>query len=67
MKYETKGYTEIIKIVEASINGDIVKSKKYIERFIIKYPESDLSTPFKHLLNGESNPSGLGHGDITGG
>lgn len=62
---KTKGYTELVKIIEASLSGDKEKAKKYIERYIIKYPESDLIYPFTHLLKGNSNPSNLGHGDIT--
>jgi hypothetical protein len=61
---ETKGRTEIIKILEAALNNDKGKVINYTERYIIKYPESDLVYPFTQLLNGEKNPSGLGHGDI---
>ncbi len=64
---QTTGYTEIVKITEAALKGDSEKARKYIERFIIKHPESDLIYPFTHLLKDENNPSGLGHGDITGG
>lgn len=64
---KTKGYTEIVKITEAALNGDIEKAKMYVERFIIKHPESDLIHPFTHLLNRNINPSGLGHGDIMDG
>jgi hypothetical protein len=58
---DTKGRTEIIKIVESALDGDKEKVKLYIERYIIKYPESDLIYPFANLLNGEKNPSKLGH------
>jgi len=58
---QTKGYTEIVKIAEAALNGDIEMARKYIERYIEKYPESDLIYPFTNLLKGESNPSGLTH------
>lgn len=62
---QTKGYTEIVKITEAALKGDKEKARKYVERFVIKYPESDLIYPFTHLLKEDNNPSGLGHGDIT--
>lgn len=55
----TKGYTEIVKITEAALNGDKEKARKYIERYLIKYPESDLIYPFTALLKGDLNPSGL--------
>ncbi len=64
---KTTGYTEIVKITEAALKGDAEKARKYVERFMIKHPESDLIYPFNALLNGNNNPSGLGHGDITGG
>jgi len=64
---KTTGYTEIVKITEAALKGDTEKARKYVERFMIKHPESDLIYPFTHLLKGENNPSGLGHGDITDG
>lgn len=64
---KTTGYTEIVKITEAALKGDAEKARKYVERFMIKHPESDLIYPFTHLLKGENNPSGLGHGEITGG
>jgi len=57
---KTTGYTEIVKIAEAALKGDTEMAQKYVQRFIAKYPESDLIYPFTHLLKGESNPSGLG-------
>lgn len=60
----TKGYTEIVKITEAALNGDKDKALKYINDYILKYPESDLILPFNALLKGDNNPSGLGHHDI---
>ena len=56
---KTQGYTELVKIGEAALDGDKEKARKYVERFIVKFPESDLIYPFTHLLNGEKNPSGL--------
>ena len=55
----TKGYTEIVKITEAALDGDTEKARKYIEQFIVEYPESDLIYPFTHLLTGNKNPNGL--------
>jgi len=63
----TKGYTEIVKIAEAALKGDTEKARKYINTYLLKFPESDLVYPFNALLNGNNNPSGLGHHDITGG
>lgn len=40
---KTIGYTEIVKISEAALKGDSEKAKKYIEQFMIKYPNSDLN------------------------
>jgi hypothetical protein len=51
----TKGYTEIVKITEAALNGDAERARMFVKRFIIKYPESDLIYPFTHLLNGETD------------
>jgi len=62
---KTKGYTEIVKITEAALNGDKEKAKLYIEQYISEYPDSDLIKPFTHLLNGELNPDGLGFHEIT--
>ena len=56
---DTKGRTEIIKITEAALEGDKEKAKKFIERYMIKYPESDLIYPFRNLLNSNKNPNGL--------
>ena len=56
---DTKGRTEIIKITEAALEGDKEKAKKFIERYMIKYPESDLIYPFRNLLNNNKNPNGL--------
>lgn len=53
-----------MKIVEAALDLDRDKAIKYINKFIIKFPESDLIYPFTHLLKWKKNPSGLGHGDI---
>lgn len=61
----TKGYTEIVKIAEAGLLGDQQKVMKYMEKFLIKYPESDLCFAFNHLLNGDESP--VGFGDITEG
>jgi len=52
---KTIGYTEIVKITEAALKGDSEKAKKYIEQFMIKYPNSDLIYPFKNLLKQENN------------
>lgn len=60
----TKGYTDIVKIAEAALNGDKEKAVKHMKAYLIKYPESDLVYPFTALLNGNNNPSGLGHYDI---
>lgn len=56
---KTKGYTCFVKIAECALEGDIVKAKHYVKKFIIMYPESDLIYPFQHLLNGIKNPDGL--------
>lgn len=64
---KTKGYTEIVKIIEAALNGDIEKAHKYVDRFIIKYPESDLIYPITHILANNNNPSQIGHGNILSG
>lgn len=63
----TKGYTELVKIAESALIGDKEKARKYIEKYLIKFPESDLVYPLTALLNGNNNPSGLGHHDITEG
>lgn len=64
-KCKPYGYTELVKIAEAALNGDVEKAKTYINKFIIKFPvESDLTRPFRSLLNGNTNPSGLGFHDI---
>lgn len=62
---KTKGYTELVKITECALNGDKEKARKYVERYIEKWPESDLIYPFKHLLNGVINPSGLGFPEVA--
>jgi hypothetical protein len=65
---KTTGYTELVKIAEAALDGDKEKARKYVEKYIIKFPESDLIYPFTHLLKGEKNPSGLHlDNDVTGG
>ncbi len=61
---KTIGYTEIVKIAEAALNGDKDKARAYIAIFIAKFPESDLEYPFTNLLEGKTNPSNLGHGKI---
>ena len=55
----TKGYTDIVKIAEAALNGDKEKAIKHIKAYLIKYPESDLVYPFSAILRGDLNPSGL--------
>ena len=55
----TKGYTEIVKIAEAAFNGEQEKARKYINKYLIKFPESDLVYPFAAILRGDLNPSGL--------
>jgi hypothetical protein len=62
---ETKGRTILIKIAECALNGDKDMARKYVEKYMIIYPDSDLIYPFTHLLAGENNPSGLGHHDIV--
>ena len=61
---KTKGYTCFIKIAESALEGDIIKARRYIEKFIVMYPESDLIYPFQHLLNGIKNPDRLTLDDI---
>ena len=55
----TKGYTCFVKIAESALGGDTSRARKYIEKFILMYPESDLVYPFQHLLNGIKNPDGI--------
>ena len=62
---KTKGYTELVKITEAALQGNKENARKYVEKFMLKYPESDLIYPFTHLLKGDKNPSGLGNGNIN--
>jgi len=57
---KTKGYAELVKITEAALDGNKENARKYVKRFMLKYPESDLIYPFTHLLKGDINPSGLG-------
>jgi hypothetical protein len=62
---KTKGYTCFVKIAESALEGNAVKARKYIEKFIIMYPESDLIYPFTYLLNGVKNPDGLTLDNLT--
>lgn len=54
-----EGYTEIVKLAESALNGDSEKSKLWINKFIDKYPNSELIKPFKALLIGDKNPDKL--------
>lgn len=55
----TKGYTEIVKIAEAALNGDKEKARKFMQAYLIKYPVGEFVYPFTHLLNGENDPAGF--------
>jgi hypothetical protein len=55
----TKGYTEFVKIAEAGLHVDKEKVRKFIERYLEKWPETDLVYAFSALLKGDKNPSGL--------
>ncbi len=54
-----KDYTALVKIAECALNGDKNKAIKSVERYITKFPDSDLVRPFVNLLRGENNPDGL--------
>jgi hypothetical protein len=50
----SKGYTEIVKIAESGILQDRDRTIKWMNRYVAKYPESDLYRPFTALIKGEN-------------
>lgn len=59
IQLKMNGYTELTKIAEFGIAGRKWKVMTWMKRFIIKYPDHELTKPFKALLDGNENPDGL--------
>lgn len=49
-----EGYTELIKIAENGLKNNPEKVKGYMEVFIKKFPNHDLSKPFKSIINNDT-------------
>jgi hypothetical protein len=55
IKSKIEGYTELVKIAERGLSGNMVEVEMFIKRFVSKYPNHPLCKPFWAIIHGEPN------------